>query len=231
MNRVLYAADCLHVLNDPKALPTGSVDLIYLDPPFNSNSTYNLPFKSRDRSLKPVEAFEDTWRWRADDDERLSELEKNPKTRPLATIVKFAQGLESGRGKISLAAYLLNMAQRLYAMKRVLKETGSIYLHCDPTASHYLKLLMDAIFGRKNYINEIVWQRTNRGHKGSQFAPRYYHTNTDKLLFYAKSQQYRFKIDRVLEPYEEGYFERTYKYSDGKGCSGPTLLDTKSQKL
>ena len=79
MNRVLYAADCLDVLNDAGKLPTGSVDLIYLDPPFNSNSSYNLPFKSRDRSLKPVEAFEDTWRWRADDDERLSELEKTPR--------------------------------------------------------------------------------------------------------------------------------------------------------
>ena len=70
MNRVLYAADCLDILNDAEALPSASVDLIYLDPPFNSNSVYNLPFKSRDRSLKPVEAFEDTWRWRADDDER-----------------------------------------------------------------------------------------------------------------------------------------------------------------
>ncbi len=189
MNRVLYAADCLDVLNDAGKLPTGSVDLIYLDPPFNSNSSYNLPFKSRDRSLKPVEAFEDTWRWRADDDERLSELEKNPQTRPLATIVKFAQGLESGRGKISLAAYLLNMAQRLYAMKRVLKETGSIYLHCDPTASHYLKLLMDAIFGRKNFRNEIVWCYRGMPSKAKKFMQKH-----DTIMFYANADAAVFNV-------------------------------------
>ena len=217
MNRTLYAADCLDILQDPDLLPDGSIDLIYLDPPFNSNSVYNLPFKSRDRSLKPVEAFVDTWTWRAGDDERLSALDKNPRTRPLATIVSFARESENRRGKVSLAAYLLNMAQRLYAMRRVLKATGSIYVHCDPTASHYLKLLMDGVFGRKNYINEIVWQRTNRGHKGSQFAPRYYHTNTDKLLFYSNSQKYVFQIDRVLEPYEDGYYESTYRFSDDKG--------------
>ncbi len=218
MNRVLHAADCLDILNDADKLPSQSVDLIYLDPPFNSNSTYNLPFKSRDRSLKPVEAFVDTWTWQPDDDERLSALAKNPKTRPLAAIVQFAREVESQRKKISLAAYLLNMAQRLFAMKRALKETGSIYLHCDPTASHYLKLMMDGIFGKKNYINEITWERTNRGHKGSQFAPRYYHTNTDILLFYSKSNSYVFHIDNVLLPYEDGYFENTYKYHDNRGA-------------
>ncbi len=183
MNRVLYAADCLDILNDAEALPPASVDLIYLDPPFNSNSVYNLPFKSRDRSLKPVEAFEDTWRWRADDDERLSALERNPKTRPLATVVKFAGEMESGRGKISLAAYLLNMAQRLYAMRRVLKETGSIYLHCDPTASHYLKLLMDGIYGKKNYRNEIVWKRQT----SNNAVTKCYGRIADYILFYVNS--------------------------------------------
>ena len=183
MNRVLYAADCLDILNDAEALPSASVDLIYLDPPFNSNSVYNLPFKSRDRSLKPVEAFEDTWRWRADDDERLSALERNPKTRPLATVVKFAGEMESGRGKISLAAYLLNMAQRLYAMKRVLKATGSIYLHCDPTASHYLKLIMDAIFGPKNFRNEIVWKRQT----SNNAVTKCYGRIADYILFYVNS--------------------------------------------
>ena len=218
MNRVLFAADCLDVLNDADALADGSIDLIYLDPPFNSNSTYNLPFKGRDRSLKPVEAFEDTWRWGEGDDERLSALERNPQTRHLATIVKFAAEVESGRRrKNSLAAYLLNMAQRLVAMRRVLKETGSIYLHCDPTASHYLKLLMDGIYGRKNFRNEIVWQRTNRGHKGSQFAPRHFNTNTDMLLFYSKSQDHSFYLNRVLLPYEPGYLRQTFRFQDDKG--------------
>ena len=219
MNRILYAADCLDVLNDEAELPSESIDLIYLDPPFNSNSNYNLPFKGRDKSLKPVEAFKDTWEWTADDGGRLEEMESDPRTRSLAAIVKFAQQVEGygRRAKPSLAAYLINMSLRLLAMRRVLKETGSIYLHCDPTAGHYLKLAMDAVFGKKNFRNEIVWQRTNRGHKGSQFAPRYYRTNTDTLFFYSKTNDYKFYIDRVLLPYEDGYEEKTYKYTDSKG--------------
>ena len=220
MNRILYAADCLDVLNGEEELPSESIDLIYLDPPFNSNSNYNLPFKGRDKSLKPVEAFKDTWEWTADDNGRLAKMEADPRTRSLAAIVKFAQEVEGGRGrraKPSLAAYLINMSLRLLAMRRVLKKTGSIYLHCDPTASHYLKLVMDAVFGKKNFRNEIVWQRTNRGHKGSQFPPRYYRTNTDNLFFYSKTDVYSFHIDRVLLPYEDGYEEKTYKYMDSKG--------------
>ena len=219
MNRILYAADCLDVISDENELPSESVDLIYLDPPFNSNSNYNLPFKGRDKSLKPVEAFKDTWEWTADDNGRLAKMEADPRTRSLATIINFAQEVE-GRGrraKPSLAAYLINMSLRLLAMRRLLKPTGSIYLHCDPTAGHYLKLLMDAIYGKKNFRNEIVWQRTNRGHKGSQFAPRYYRTNTDTLFFYSKTNDYRFYIDRVLLPYEDGYEEKTYKHIDSKG--------------
>ncbi len=214
MNRVLYAADCLDVLNDTSAIPSASVDLIYLDPPFNSNSVYNLPFKSRDRSLKPVEAFEDTWRWRADDDERLSALERNPKTRPLATVVKFAGEMESGRGKISLAAYLLNMAQRLYAMRRVLKDTGSIYLHCDPTASHYLKLLMDGIFGRKNTISAVVWNYgTPSGGRVSGKRPvKSYET----LLVYAK--QYGSHLyNRQYTPYSKNYVTNWFRHVDESG--------------
>ncbi len=221
MNRVLYAADCLDILKDTDALPDASVDLIYLDPPFNSNSVYNLPFKSRDRSLKPVEAFEDTWRWRADDDERLSALERNPKTRPLATVVKFAREMESGRGKISLAAYLLNMAQRLYAMKRVLKETGSIYLHCDPTAGHYLKLLMDGIWGRKNYRNEVVWCYDTAGRSRKKWNSKH-----DLIYFYSKTKKYTFNETRVprrnlTEDWESWYpllDEDGRRYQiDGKG--------------
>ncbi len=182
MNRVLHAADCLDILNDADKLPSQSVDLIYLDPPFNSNSKYNLPFKSRDRSLKPVEAFVDTWTWQPDDDERLSALAKNPKTRPLAAIVQFAREVESRRKKISLAAYLLNMAQRLYAMKRVLKETGSIYLHCDPTASHYLKLLMDGVFGRQQFRRELIW--SNEDSSGFKSATHNWIRGHDTILYY-----------------------------------------------
>ncbi len=211
MNRVLYAADCLDVLSDPDKLPSASVDLIYLDPPFNSNSNYNLPFKSRDRSLKPVEAFEDTWTWQPGDDERLRDLEKNPRTRPLAAIVQFAAGMESGRGKTSLAAYLLNMAQRLYAMKRVLKQTGSIYLHCDPTASHYLKLLMDGIFGEENFKNEIIWKKR----KGMHNAGRKFGSVVDSVLFYGKSLQSIF--NKQYGTHDPAYIKKFFRYRDEEG--------------
>ena len=184
MNRVLYAADCLDILNDSTKLPTGSINLIYLDPPFNSNSAYNLPFKSRDPGLKPVEAFEDTWRWAHGDDALFRDLKKNPTTRSLATVIEFAQQVEAvtSRSKTSLAAYLLHMAQRLLAMRRVLHDEGCIYLHCDPTASHYLKLLMDGIFQHKNFRNEIIWSYRTGGVSKKRWPRKH-----DVLLCYGKS--------------------------------------------
>lgn len=184
MNRVLYAADCLDILQDPDKLPDQSVDLIYLDPPFNSNSTYNLPFKSRDRSLKPVEAFEDTWSWDFEDETKLRDLEKNPRTRTLATVVRFAQEVEGGRRKrkTSMSAYVLNMALRLRAMRRVLKDSGSIYLHCDPTASHYLKLIMDGVFGASNFRNEVIW-----GYRTGGVSKKRWPRKHDILLVYGKT--------------------------------------------
>jgi len=98
MNRILFAADCLDVLNDSSALPDESIDLIYLDPPFNSNSKYNLPFKGKYKNHKPVEAFVDIWKWSDQDAETLDDLNRDPRTRPLATIVKFAQDIEQMSG-------------------------------------------------------------------------------------------------------------------------------------
>ena len=214
MNRILYAADCLDVLNDENELPDESVDLIYLDPPFNSNSNYNLPFKGRDKSLKPVEAFKDTWEWTADDNGRLEEMERDPRTRSLATIVKFAQEVEGGRGrraKPSLAAYLINMSIRLRAMRRLLKPTGSIYLHCDPTAGHYLKLLMDAIFGRKNFRNEIIWKRYSSVKNNTKHK---YPTEHDFLLFYAKTKSAIFIPQ--YNPLSESALKE-YRFTDENG--------------
>ena len=202
MNRILYADDCLDILNDPDKLPSESIDLIYLDPPFNSNSVYNLPFKSRDRSLKPVEAFKDTWRWDFDDERRLGELERNPQTRSLATIVRFAQEIEGGphRRRTSMAAYALNMALRLRAMRRVLKDTGSIYLHCDPTASHYLKLIMDGVFGQQNFRNEAIW-----GYRTGGVSKKRMPRKHDTLLVYGKSG------DTVHNPLQERiYYDKPF---------------------
>ena len=165
MNRILYADDCFNVLNDEIALPSGSVDLIYLDPPFNSKSNYNLPFKGKYKNTKPVEAFKDTWTWGQNEEEQLVKLESGPYTRNLASIVKLAKLVNKRNRSKSLAAYLLNMSTRLIPMKRVLAKTGSIYLHCDPTASHYLKLVMDSIFEERNFRNEIIWCYAGGGAK------------------------------------------------------------------
>ena len=214
MNRTLYAADCLDVLNDENELPSESIDLIYLDPPFNSNSNYNLPFKGRDKSLKPVAAFKDTWEWTADDGRRLDDMERDPRTRSLATIVKFAQEVERFRGgrsrKPSLAAYLINMSLRLLAMRRVLKPTASIYLHCDPTASHYLKLVMDSIFGRRNFRSEITWKRTTAHNDAKRFG----HIH-DIIFHYSKSKSPTW--NKIFQPYDDDYVRKTYRNRDDDG--------------
>ena len=182
-NRILYNDDCLNVLNDELALPTGSVDLIYLDPPFNSNSHYNLPFKGKDKDARPVEAFKDTWTWESKEDDLMRELSHGPQTRQLVDIVRLAQSIgQGGQTRSSLAAYLLNMAVRLMPMRRVLADTGSIYLHCDPTASHYLKLVMDAIFGKQNFQNEIIWRYRRWPAKQRRFQRMH-----DVILMYCKS--------------------------------------------
>ena len=197
MNRILYASDCLDVLLDKDALPDESVDLIYLDPPFNSNSKYNLPFKGKYKSVNPVEAFDDTWTWRDQDAERLTELDSDPRTRSLADIVRFAQKVDHVGGGASLASYLLNMAVRLFGMRRVLKRTGSIYLHCDPTASHYLKLVMDAIFGKRNFRNEIIWCYTGPSAAKADFPRKH-----DVILRYVQSQSWVFNADRIRRPFK-----------------------------
>ena len=211
MNRTLVAADCLETLNDSSAIADESIDLIYLDPPFNSNSKYNLPFKGRDKTHKPVEAFVDIWKWSDQDAETLDDLQRDPRTRSLATIVQFAQGIEqmSGRRKgSSLASYLLNMALRLRAMRRVLKPTSSIYLHCDPTASHYLKLLMDSIFGANNFLNEIVWYYRGAGVPRKTRAKRH-----DILLWYARHKgRHYFNPDPIRRPYAQATEERFKHY-------------------
>ncbi len=215
MNRILYAADCLAVLDNADELPDESVDLIYLDPPFNSNSNYNLPFRGRDKSLKPVEAFKDTWEWQPEDSGRLEALEADPRTRSLATIIKFAEGVEgkrSGRGKkkTSLASYLLHMALRLRAMRRVLKKTGSIYLHCDPVAGHYLKLVMDAIYGRQNFRNEIVWKRTNAHNDPNRFG-----RITDSIFYFSKNSVPNWNTQ--YEKYSNDYIDKFFRHEDERG--------------
>ena len=197
--RTLFADDCLSVLKDELAIPTGSVNLIYLDPPFNSKSKYNLPFKGKYKSARPVEAFKDTWEWNEErEGELLRELDSGPQTKLIADVVRFAQRIESTQTKNRLDAYLINMAVRLIPMYRILKPTGTVYLHCDRTASHYLKLIMDVIFGKHRFRNQIVWCYRGGGVPTHDFAHKH-----DIILRYSKQEKVIFNLDAVRVPYSE----------------------------
>lgn len=181
MARTLYYGDNLGVLRD---LQAESVDLIYLDPPFNSNADYNVIFREQSGSgnaaAAQIHAFEDTWQWGEEAARTLAELvQVNGR---LAEYLSFTVGC---LGHNSLSAYLVMMAPRLVELHRVLKPTGSIYLHCDPTASHYLKVVMDVIFGARNFRNEIVWQRTGAKSSPMGRLP----ANHDVIMSYKKGEE------------------------------------------
>lgn len=153
-NRLFYG-DNLEVLRDHVA--DGSVDLVYLDPPFNSNANYNILFRSPAGGAadSQIEAFEDTWHWNDKAEAAFHDVMMCGNT-DVAELLRAMRGFLKEN---DMMAYLAMMAARLIELHRVLKETGSLYLHCDPTASHYLKLLLDGVFGATNYRNEIIWRR------------------------------------------------------------------------
>src|SRR5689334_23272549 len=179
MPNALYYGDNLPVLRD--SIHDESVDLIYLDPPFNSNASYNVLFKapSGEGSQAQIEAFEDTWHWNASAELAFDEVVNGPHSD--ASIM--LKAMRSALGENDMMAYLAMMAVRLIELHRVLKPTGSLYLHCDPVASHYLKILLDAVFGPKNFRSEIIWRRSAAHNKLSrQFGPIH-----DTILVFAKS--------------------------------------------
>ncbi len=147
----LYYGDCLDWM---QRWPRNTVDLIYLDPPFNSKTDYNILYSTDSDQKSQYNAFTDTWSWDAAAADRCARLE-NAIARPTHKVIT---GLHSILGDSGMMAYLSYMAERLEEMRRLLKNTGSIYLHCDPHASHYLKAVMDGVFGPKNFRNEIVWR-------------------------------------------------------------------------
>ena len=173
----LYYGDNLEIL--PRYVADESVDLIYLDPPFNSNATYNVLFAEQDgtRAAAQIKAFGDTWRW-----DQGSALAYQKIVEAGGRVSQAMQAFRTFLGDSNMLAYLAMMAPRLVELRRVLKPTGSIYLHCDPTASHYLKMLMDAVFEPGNYRNEVVWKRTSGRKAVSQFGRIH-----DVILFYTKS--------------------------------------------
>jgi len=213
-NRTLYFGDNLDILRDKFPADDGYFDLIYLDPPFNSNRNYNVLFKEGlQDSPAQVQAFEDSWHWTADAQHTFEELigVKPSKAKINQQISDLMQALEKLVGPNDMLAYLTMMAIRLIGLKRVLKNTGSIYLHCDPTASHYLKIVMDAIFGKQNFRNEIVWC-----YKERELSRKHYNKKHDVILFYTNSDKYTFNPDEILEPYSEGTIKK-FNYTNEKG--------------
>lgn len=200
----LYYGDNLDVLR--RHIPDESVDLIYLDPPFNSNATYNVLFAEQDgtRSHAQIKAFGDTWRW-DQGAARSFQGAVEAGGRVADALVAFRTFL----GENDLLAYLSMMAPRLVELRRVLKETGTIYLHCDPTASHYLKMLMDAAFGPANFRNEIVWCYAGGGIPKSDFPRKH-----DIILRYSKSDTYFYAP--VYRPYTPGTIARGRTAIKGK---------------
>lgn len=181
MTNRLYYGDNLGILREHIA--DESVDLVYLDPPFNSNATYNVLFKSPEGKESPaqIEAFDDTWHWSEVAENAFYEVAHGPNTDAASMLV----AMRSFLGDNDMMAYLAMMAVRLIELHRVLKKTGSLYLHCDPTASHYLKILLDAIFGKTQFETEIIWKRTfAHGNVTTGYGDV-----TDSILFYAKSNK------------------------------------------
>lgn len=174
LNNTLFYGDNLTILRND--VLDESVDLIYLDPPFNSSRNYNVLFKdeSGQDSEAQILAFEDTWHWNLQAEQTYTEL----LTQAPDQVARMIEAMRGFVGTNQMLAYLVMMTARLVELHRVLKPTGSLYLHCDPTASHYLKIILDAIFGAKNFRNEIIWQRTNaKGNAFTRFA-----TNHDVIL-------------------------------------------------
>ena len=179
----LYTNDNLYILN---GLNSNLVDLIYLDPPFNSKRMYSAPIGSKAAGA----SFKDIWTWDDVNEAYLETLAEN-----FPALARFIGTLGRLHSK-AMAAYLTYMTQRIIEMHRVLKDSGSLYLHCDPTASHYLKIVLDNVFGKNNFRNEITWKRQT-AKKGSQYEKKTYGSSSDTIFWYSKTNNYTFNIPIV----------------------------------
>lgn len=207
---MLYYGDNLDILR--RYVADESVDLIYLDPPFNSARNFNVLFAEQDgtRAAAQIKVFEDTWRWDAAAAAAYEEVVEQG-GKPSQILQAFRLFL----GDNDMLAYLSMMAPRLVELRRVLKTTGSIYLHCDPTASHYLKLLMDAVFGADKFRTEIIWKRSS-AHSDSKQGRKQHGRIHDVILFYTKSDEWHW--NPVYTPYDADYLDDFYKHvEEGTG--------------
>jgi DNA modification methylase len=204
MANTLYYGDNLDILR--RYVPDTSVDLVYADPPFKSNQNYNVLFAEKDgsRAASQILAFEDTWTWDQEDEAVYAEL--------VTSGGKVADALQAFRqliGPCDMLSYLVMMAPRLVECRRVLKATGSMYLHCDPAASHYLKLLMDAVFGPENFRTEIIWKRSS-AHSDAKQGRAQHGRIHDVILFYTKTDEWFW--NHVFTPHDEQYIKAKYPY-------------------
>src|SRR5687767_1743103 len=205
MANKLFYGDNLSVLRE--SIADESVDLIYLDPPFNSNANYNVLFKapSGEQSAAQIEAFEDTWHWNESAERAFDEVVTGRHSDASIMI----RAMRSALGESDAMAYLAMMAVRLIELHRVLKPTGSVYLHCDPTASHYLKILMDNIFEPENFRNEIIWCYRRYTAVSNRFQRLH-----DVILFYSKSKTNKFNDIRVPYTEKSGKQDSHYKQDE-----------------
>jgi site-specific DNA-methyltransferase (adenine-specific) len=202
----LFYGDNLFILREHILIE--SVDLIYLDPPFNSSRNFNILFKDESgiESEAQITAFEDTWHWNIATEHTYNEL----LTEASDHVAKMVESLRDFIGANQMMAYLVMMATRIVELHRVLKPTGSLYLHCDPTASHYLKIILDTIFGPQNFRNEIIWKRTNVHSDAKHWSPV-----SDTILFYTKGA--KFTWNPPYAPHSEQHLESKYNATDQDG--------------
>jgi DNA modification methylase len=197
----LYYGDNLFILRDH--IPTESVDLIYLDPPFNSDRSYNVLFKDEHGtdSQAQIKAFDDSWHWGIEAQNAYEELQMGAQH-----TAEMIQSMRHFVGANQMMAYLVMMTIRLIELHRVLRSTGSLYLHCDPTASHYLKIILDVIFGKNKFRNEIVWCYGSGGASKRHFSKKH-----DIIFYYTKGDDYTFNVNSVREPYSSPHKSMTPK--------------------
>jgi DNA modification methylase len=202
---VLYYGDNLDILR--RYIKDETVDLVYLDPPFNSNQDYNVLFEEKDgtQSTAQIKVFGDTWHW-----DQASALVYREVVEAGGKVSKVLQAFHSYLGPNDMLAYLAMMAPRLVELRRVLKPTGSIYLHCDPTASHYLKLLLDAVFLPQCFRNEVIWKRQSAHSDAERFGNVH-----DVILYYVKGD--RAVWNHLFQPYDQDYVRQYYRYEDADG--------------
>ncbi len=201
----LYYGDNLEVL---RTFDNECVDLIYLDPPFNSNANYNVLFKSKtgEGADAQITAFEDTWHWNDKAEDAFDQVMRSG----LSGASELLRAMRGFLGENDMMAYLAMMAIRLIELHRVLKPTGSLYLHCDPTASHYLKLLLDGVFGAENFRSEIIWKRTSAHSSAKRYGPIH-----DTILFFSKSANHVW--NEQLTAYDATYIDAFFTHEDEDG--------------